>query len=185
MRSIADYLPPFLLKIAEYDVVTRVEQDYFDDLASAVDMVGTEHFVGTASETGIARWERTLGLFPLASETVDDRRFRLLGCMLGRQKLNFCELKRRIFVLCGEKNAEVVYQPDDYSILVRLELISKSKKNQVLAILDELAPASFLVQVELKYITHELLTAKSYGQLEAYTNAEMREDAGLKKELGG
>lgn len=184
-RRLIEYLPPVLHPIREFAAIMETEEADISALWDDVDAQFAEKYLDTATVTGISRWENIFGIVPHGTDTLDDRRFNIRMRLLDDGQVNYLVMKNKLITICGEGNVWIIYQPDNYIVSVLLALRTKKQKNQVLAVLEDMLPSNFLVRVELRYITHELLSVKTHGQLADYTHTELREDASLKEELGG
>ena len=61
-----------------------------------------ESFVSTATYYGIARWERILGLIPFSTDTLHERRDRVMLRQNEPRRLTLHALNRALKLLCGE-----------------------------------------------------------------------------------
>ena len=77
-KKLAAYLPGVLLTTYEFPMICRAEQPEVDALHTAADEVLDASFVSLAGERGIARFERVFALTPQDTDTLDERRFRVL-----------------------------------------------------------------------------------------------------------
>ena len=67
-RRLLDRLPPVLQPILELrQIADTAEQPEFDALWQALETLLSNQFVETADESGIARFERVLGITPRAA----------------------------------------------------------------------------------------------------------------------
>mgnify|MGYP000337976609 CR=1 FL=1 len=101
-KKLNEYLPSILLKTYEFPLLCNTEQREFDRLNTAVDEVLDTQFVSTAGERGIARYEKIFGITPMDTDTLDERRFRVLA----KIQLPNCRFLSVVCVssyrLCGE-----------------------------------------------------------------------------------
>ena len=76
-RKLIDYLPPVLQRVKEFAALTGALQPEIEAAWSAISLVLDNQFIDTATEAGVAIWERELNIAPLASDTLEDRKRRL------------------------------------------------------------------------------------------------------------
>lgn len=183
-RSLLSYLPPMLREIKEYQAITEAEQPEIDAVFSAIFSAPDERSPQTASEIGISIWENLFDITPIPSDTLEDRRFKVRSIMRDDSKMNYSVMVEKLTALCGAGCFEVIYRPDEYYLEVRIALISKNVKTQVLEMLDEDIPANFLMLVDLLYIKYAQLQKLTYGEMSAYTCEQLRESSELMKQLG-
>lgn len=184
-RKLIGYLPPPLRDIREYAAALSVEQIEFEDLWKALRSAPDEKFTQTATEIGISHWERVLGIAPFATDTLEDRRFRVRTALLDDSRMNYAVLVEKLTALCGEGAFSVDYRPDEYYFGVLIALRSIKEKSEALAMLEEDVPADFILLVDMLYATYGMLSNITYGEMGAYTCRQLREDEDFIKRLGG
>ena len=77
-KKLQDYLPPILLKTYEFPLLCETEQPEIDRLHDAADAVLDAQFISTAGEYAISRYEKIFGVVPQDTDTLDERRFKVL-----------------------------------------------------------------------------------------------------------
>ena len=77
-KKLQDYLPPILLKTYEFPLLCETEQPEIDRLHDAADAVLDAQFLSTAGEYAIQRYEKIFGVVPQDTDTLDERRFKVL-----------------------------------------------------------------------------------------------------------
>lgn len=88
-KKLQDYLPPILLKTYEFPLLCDTEQPEIDRLRDAADAVLDAQFISTAGETAIARYEKIFKITPMDTDTLDERRFRVLA-KINAQRRSRC-----------------------------------------------------------------------------------------------
>lgn len=76
-RKLIDYLPPVLQSVMEFVAINGAQQPEFEAAWDALNLVMDNQFIDTATEAGVKLWERELNIVPLASDTLEDRKWRL------------------------------------------------------------------------------------------------------------
>lgn len=82
MPTLLEYLPPVLQNVREFRTITNAEQPEIDAAWVALDTVLNDQFLETASEEGVARWEKELSILPLSSDTLESRKQRIKAAWL-------------------------------------------------------------------------------------------------------
>ena len=77
-KKLQDSLPPILLKPYEFPLLCETEQPEIDRLHDAADAVLDAQFLSTAGEYAIQRYEKIFGVVPQDTDTLDERRFKVL-----------------------------------------------------------------------------------------------------------
>ena len=101
-KKLNEYLPSILLKTYEFPLLCDTEQREFDRLNTAVDEVLNAQFVSTAGERGIERYEQIFSIVPQDTDTLDERRFRVLAKINAQLPFSIRRLRQQLSTLCGE-----------------------------------------------------------------------------------
>ena len=80
-RKLINYLPYVVRDYAEFQGITGAEQPEVETAWAAADDLLANQFIKTAGNLGLSRWEKILGITPKGTDTLDDRRFRVLARM--------------------------------------------------------------------------------------------------------
>ena len=72
-------LPPFMQDYSELQELYKSQEPEFELLNSAEALLRLDIFIMTATETGLARYEKMLGIVPLASHNLEYRRVIVLS----------------------------------------------------------------------------------------------------------
>ena len=73
------YLPDVLKDTKEMQAIMAAEMPEIQALWQACEDVLNDQFIVEATENGVARREKMLGISPFATDTLDDRKFRILS----------------------------------------------------------------------------------------------------------
>lgn len=76
-RKLIDYLPSVLQKVMEFMAITNAQQPDIEAAWNALDLVMNNQFIDTATEEGVAVWEKELNIIPFVTDTLEDRKQRL------------------------------------------------------------------------------------------------------------
>lgn len=175
-RNLIDYLPRFLQEIREFQAINGTEQPEFANLWGDLGDVLNDQFIGTATENGISRWESMLGIKPMASDSLEERRFRVLTRVNEQLPYTITGLKRQLETLCGIGNYEVVLNSGAYTLSVKVGLAAKKNYDDVESMVNRMVPANLIVDISLKYNQHMTLDNYTHQQLAAYTHYGLRNE---------
>ena len=78
-RKLIHYLPPFVQEYVEIQEIMKTEQHETDLLWIATEGVFADQFIQDATINGVSRWESMLGISPKGTDTLDERKFRVLS----------------------------------------------------------------------------------------------------------
>lgn len=76
-RKLIDYLPPVLQSVMEFAAITGAQQPEIEAAWDALNLVMDNQFIDTATVAGVTVWENELGIVPLSTDTLEDRKKRL------------------------------------------------------------------------------------------------------------
>ncbi|WNX84042.1 putative phage tail protein [Agathobaculum sp. NTUH-O15-33] len=78
-KELSLYLPPILLQTQAFQLLCSVEDPELDALFACADEVLDAQFIHTAPEQAVERYEKIYKIVPKDTETLEERRFRVLS----------------------------------------------------------------------------------------------------------
>lgn len=176
-RNLIEYLPYIIRDVREYQaILTDAEQPEMIILWQAADYALDDQFINYATENGVSRWEKILGIVPKATEVLDARKFTILTRINEQLPLTSATLDTLLKSLCGENGYTYEIDGDHYMVSVLVELTAKSNLNDVEALLNRVIPANMVIRLGLRYNQHEKLSQFTHEQLAAYTQNQIRNE---------
>jgi len=175
-RNLIDYLPQVLKEIRELKLIFQTEQTEVESSWGAIDNGFNDQFISDATENGVSRWEKILGIVPQATRTVDERKFLILTRLSEQLPFTLTTLKNQLDSLCGEDGYSVVVSNDTYTITIRVALTAKNNFNDVNVLLQRFIPANMVVDLSLLYNQHLILMTFTHAQLSPYTHDQLRNE---------
>ena len=145
-------------------------------ICTAADEVLSAQFVSTAGERGIARYEKIFGITPMDTDTLDERRFRVLAKINAQLPFSVRRLKQQLATLCGEDSYKLEVNGGKYTLTVKVALTAKRNQQAVEELLADIVPANMACTTSLLYNQHADLTRFTHAQLAALTHFEIREE---------
>ncbi|MBQ4595174.1 MAG: DUF2313 domain-containing protein, partial [Akkermansia sp.] len=103
-RKLIDYLPPVLRSVMEFMAVTDAQQPEFERAWAALNLVMDNQFIDTATEEGVAVWEKELNITPLNTETLEERKQRIKTAWTYGVVYTYNWLVNWLKTSCGETN---------------------------------------------------------------------------------
>lgn len=175
-RVLINYLPPVVQAMREMKAIMDGQQDGLSTLWNAVQSVFDDQFVEDATENGIKRWEKILSITPKGSETLDTRRFRIKTRLNEQLPFTIPVLNQQLSTLCGAEGYSVEMEKGTYILYVKVALVAKSNLDDVDTLLKRIVPAEIVIDLTLKYNTHEVLAGFTHAELSAYTHEQLRSE---------
>lgn len=169
-----EYLPKVVSNIREFRVLGII----IDETWSKWDNLGQRLYNSIFPEDfdieTCKRWEKIFKITPLASDTLEDRRFRLKVRMNLFIPYTHRTIKNMLESLLGN-DFELNVDYTNYSFSCVIALTKKKYLNEIISLLLRITPANLVMQVSLKYNTHYDLSHFTHEQLSRYTHQELRE----------
>lgn len=175
-KKLQDYLPPILLKTYEFPLLCDTEQPEIDRLRDAADAVLDAQFISTAGETAIARYEKIFGITPMDTDTLAERRFKVLAKINAQLPFSVRRLRQQLATLCGEDRYKLEVGGGVYTLTVKVALTAKRNQQAVEELLADIVPANMVCTTSLLYNQHADLTRFTHAQLALLTHFEIREE---------
>lgn len=175
-KKLQDYLPPILLKTYEFPLLCETEQPEIDRLHDAADAVLDAQFLSTAGEYAIQRYEKIFGVVPQDTDTLDERRFKVLTRINTQLPFSVRRLRQQLETLCGADGYKFKVSGGKYTLSVKVALTAKRNQQAVEELLADIVPANMVCTTSLLYNQHADLTRFTHAQLALLTHFEIREE---------
>ena len=175
-KKLQDYLPPILLKTYEFPLLCETEQPEIDRLHDAADAVLDAQFLSTAGEYAIQRYEKIFGVVPQDTDTLDERRFKVLTRINTQLPFSVRRLRQQLATLCGADGYKLELDGGKYTLTVKVALTAKRNQQAVEELLAGIVPANMVCTTSLLYNQHAHLTRFTHAQLALLTHFEIREE---------
>lgn len=173
--DIKDYWPLVIKRILEFEKIADAENPEINNLWAAHKDVLNNQFIKTLTEEGCKRWEDILNIVPMGTDTLEDRRFRILARINADLPFTFKQLENMLYALCGDDyTCELINS--DYKLVIRLALSIKRQYDEVSSLLKKVVPANLLIDLDLLWNQYLLLEPFIHEDLEEYTQQQLRED---------
>lgn len=176
-RNLMEYLPPFIAQYDEISEALNAENPEFNDLNAKIGEILDNEFVETANEYGISRFEKMLGILPYATDTLDDRRFRVLSKFNESTPYTLRSLDDRLKNICGENGYVLELIADKYTVKVKIALKVKKQAEIIDQLLEHIVPCNMLYSAVLLYNTWKLAKNYAWSEFEAHSWKNVKEEA--------
>ena len=176
-RHLIDYIPPFLRGVREYKAILEdAEQPEMVLIWDAAKNALNDQFIVDATENGISRWEKILGIIPKATLTLDERKFTILTKINEQLPFTITTLNERLTSLCGKDGYSLTLDNTNYTLDVKVALTAKNNFEDVSSLLQRIVPANLVVTLSLRYNQYETMAKLTHGQLQRYTHYGLRNE---------
>ena len=174
-RKLISYLPMFMQEYKEMKTIMEAEQVEIDHLWSEVQNSMLDQFILDATENGVKRWESMLGISPKDTDTIDERKFRILTKLNQELPYTLRKLEQTLTNLCGVDGFSIDVQSKEYSVYVKLALDNRSNYQEVEKILNKMIPANMVTYIQIMYTIHSNLIGYTHEELSNYTHEQIKE----------
>ena len=168
------YLPELLQPIQDFQGLNDAYKAELKDLYEACAALFDDQFISTASETILAKWENHLGILPNATDTLDERRFRILAKLNDTPPYTERYLKNKLVELCSDGEFELEIDIPNYTVSVGVTVNSPVNTDTIYAWLKELLPANLLLSVYQVLTRHYELVGLTHNDLSHYTHNQIK-----------
>lgn len=137
------YLPEFLKQYRELDALFQAEQPEFQTLVHNQIIEFNDFFIETATQEGLKRFEKILGIYPNPGDSIEIRRKNIMVHWYTHDVYTLLTLKNRLSMLQGNDNIQLTWNEDDpflLHVVTRLEL--KGQVDTLYQILESMLPAN-------------------------------------------
>lgn len=175
-RYLLDYLPPYMQEYLEMKAILQAEQPEIDALWSSVETAFANQYIMDATEYGVKRWETMLHISPKATETLDERKFRILTRLNQKLPYTLVRLREMLTSLCGEDGFTIDLQADQYHITIKLGVGNHNNYQAVNELLANMIPANMTQAISILYNTHDALAEFTHQYLSQFTHEHIRKE---------
>lgn len=173
--KIERYWPRVVGEMRDFQEIAKGENPEFATLWDAVMRFVDDCFVHTGTEWAIARWERIFRLESYLTDTLDQRRSRILAAITRRLPYTMRSLLNMLEALLGPGNFSAEVNPVTSTLIVLVNVRVEHQLNDVRQLLDAVVPANLGIEIGRLYSPHESLKKYTHGELAAYTHKYIQE----------
>lgn len=176
MRQFKDYLPPELQKYIEFNLLGDSIDSEFNNLEQHKAKVLNNSFISTLDEWGCTKWEKMLHLVRRDSDSLEDRRKRILIKFLNRLPYTEKRLREMIESITGVGGYTLNVDIANECVRVRIALDRKNQYNEVLKMLEDVVPLNLWLDVQLMYNQHDYVGLYAHKHLGKFTHQQIKEE---------
>lgn len=175
-RKLMNYLPLFMQEYFEMQKIMETEQVEIDRLWFECENALADQFILEATESGVRRWESMLGVSPKDTDSLDERKFRILTKLNQELPYTLRKLELALTNLCGADGYSVEMNATEYHIEVKLAVSNASNYQEVVDLLEKMIPANLTQFVKIMYNSNATISLMTHAQLAAYTHEQLKSE---------
>ena len=176
MRQYNEYLPDVLREILEFKELGKTTDERFAMLDQESKCVLNNSFISSLDDYGCSRWEKMLHLVKRDTDSIEDRRLRILTKFLNQLPYTEKRLHEMLEGLCGQDGYHLEVNITEECVRVKIELGRKNQFNAVKKMLEEIIPLNLWLDVQLLYNTHRVVGGYTHRHLAQFTYRGLREE---------
>ena len=175
-NDVLSYLPEVFGVIKEFKGFADGANPELEKAWKAVEDAYNDLYLYTMGEDKIKRWERQLGIQPMGTDTIEDRRFRIINRLNAQLPYTDRMLEYHLNQMCGENGYRKVLDADAFLLTVKIALTSKKQFNEIHEFIKEMLPANMILDYDLLYNQYLTLAGYTHAELSAYTYGNLRDE---------
>lgn len=157
-----ELLPSRFQSIQEFWDFCVANDPEFDSAEEQITSGINNKFPQSADINGVRAWEEILNIIPNTSDTLEDRRFRIITKLQSRTPYNWSTLHQMLETICGKDGYECVRKAP-FVLGVALPIDSASKLNSVMTLLEEVVPMHIFLDVYCRAESVAMIDFACYG----------------------
>lgn len=174
--EILEYLPELLREIKDFKAIADAQNPELKKLWQEIENAFLDQYIETATERGVARRESMLKIVPKATDSMEDRKFRLKTRYGEQLPYTRRTLNKRLSTLCGKEGYTIEYPAKTHTIKVRIDLVAKEQLRTVDKLLDDIAPMDMIIDLDLRYNLYSKLESYKYDFFKAKKYIQVRDE---------
>jgi len=174
--NILEYLPGVIKDIKEIQAHATAEYPELSSLWVANENAYNDQFLYLMTENGIKRWEKMLKITPMGTDTIEDRRFRIINRLNAQLPYTYRMLEHHLVQMCGENGYTMNYDAATWTLVIKIALTSKKQFDEILQLVNQMVPMNIILDYDLLYNSHSVLSAFTYGHLANYSYGALRNE---------
>ena len=168
--------PEIILEIDEIKAIYDAEEDVGTAVTKEIENTDLDIAISTATENGIARREKVMGIKAQDTDTINDRRFRVMIKWYDDYPYTLNDLLKRMDNLLGEGKYTIAVNTDDMTMRCLLELTRRQMYDEFAKLLEDIVPVNIALDISLRYRQWLEYKNTTWKNLETKTLYEMRNE---------
>lgn len=172
--NLSNLLPQIYKQIADYRAMVNSSGREVHKLYEKLTESFNNQFISTSSLESIRKWEERFGITPNGTDTLEERRFRVLAKFTDFPPYTERYLIDRLNDLCGVGNWRMFTDYESYRLVVQITLESLANNETVLNVVRSIIPANLELDVQRFRVRYSELNEYTHSELGEYTQEELK-----------
>lgn len=144
--DISQFLPPVSRDSQDIQEVMRIENPEFKLLWDIMADILDNQFIPTMGEFGLSHWEWILDVLPQDTDTIEDRRNRILRLLAGTRPYTVEKLQEMLDATFGTGSVGVDLNENLYEIWFILSKEMRERSGEVISYAEPIVPKNLLLK---------------------------------------
>lgn len=140
--QLLNHLPLFIQEYREIREIMKTENPEFQIVEDETEVIMNNQFITTCNLTGIAKFEKMMGIVPSEEDTLQGRISRVLTRWNDSIPYTFILLCRKLNSLCGQGNYEIIRDINNYKMEIITHLEYSGQAEELDYLLNYMIPAN-------------------------------------------
>lgn len=139
-KKLIEYLPPFMQQFPEMQEIMKTQNLETDRINKNMLAILDNAFIEDCNEYGIKKYESILGIVPIAEDTLESRKIRVLNRWNDTLPYTYRVLLRRLNIFCGVNNYDIGGNLENYELFIKTDIPEKGQVEELEVLLDGMIP---------------------------------------------
>lgn len=145
--SLATFLPPVTRDSKDVQELMRIEDTELQALWEAMCDIFYNQFISTMTAYGLQQWEKIFDVMPKATDTLQDRRTRILQLLMGTRPYTVLSFQAILDNIYGPGNVTIHVDNDKYEFWMELTADMMSKNMSIREFTETIVPKNLLILI--------------------------------------
>ena len=168
--------PDVVLNIRDVKAAIDAGDTVGDMLDKSLEELNHNITIKDSEESGIRRREKILGINPLDTSGLEDRRFEVLMRWYDTPIYTETTLRNKLDSALGAGNYILTVDLENKTINCAIELTRKLMIKTVQDLFEQMIPLDYVLSITLRYNQYKTLKPFTYGQLKSFTCRSLRNE---------
>lgn len=142
------FLPEFVGEYREIKELLRAEEPEIQAMENTAEQARDCSFILYCDKNGAERFERMMNIFPSSSDTLEERRARILIRWNEAPPYTMAALEEKLSAICGSGNFSVGGELSEYRLDISVTLTHAGQVDELERLLQKIVPANLVVSVQ-------------------------------------
>lgn len=145
--DLKSFLPGFVSEYREIKEILRAEDPEIQTMEDTANRARDCSFISHCGEDGAERFERMMNIIPTSSDTLEERRARILIRWNEAPPYTMAALEKKLSAVCGSGNFSIGGGLGEYRLDISVTLCRAGQVEELERLLRKIVPANLIVSV--------------------------------------